>query len=336
MALHSRNIPWPSSIDFIDGLVPLVETRDLLFRLGRAGVEAIAATPDRKIEFVSFGESVLAHIPSRVGGSAYYPVPSIRMDSPLKAVLMDLDGTSVKSESFWIWIIARVIASLRGEPRFDLEEADLPHVSGHSVSEHLSYAIEKYCPGSELSEARRFYFEHTDREMKRILDGTGRMDAFEPREGLREFLLTLKDRGLRIGLVTSGLFEKAYPEILSAFRQLKMGDPLEFYDSIITAGYPMRQGKSTGTLGELSPKPHPWLYAEACHVGLQLPYQQRHHVIGLEDSAAGICSLRLAGFLPVGLNDGNIAASGCEQLCGVMCGGFDEVLRFIDDGGADQ
>ncbi len=35
-----------------------------------------------------------------------------------------------------------------------------------------------------------------------------------------------------------------------------MGDPKEFNDSMIIAGYPLRKGDA-GTLGELAPKPHP-------------------------------------------------------------------------------
>ena len=57
----------------------------------------------------------------------------------LVAVLMDLDGTSVRSEEFWIGIIQTSTASLLGDRHFELEEADLPFVSGHSVSEHLQH-----------------------------------------------------------------------------------------------------------------------------------------------------------------------------------------------------
>lgn len=39
---------------------------------------------------------------------------------------------------------------------------------------------------------------------------------------------------MRIALVTSGLYEKAWPEIVSAFRTLDLGDPRAFYDAIIT------------------------------------------------------------------------------------------------------
>ena len=121
-----------------------------------------------------------------------------------------------------------------------------------------------------------------------------------------DFLLEVKNAGIRIGLVTSGLYEKAYPEILSAFQTLNMGKPEEFYDCIISAGYALGPG-GVGTLGELSPKPHPWLYAETGRVGLQIPFEERGRVIGVEDSAAGLHAIRLAGYVPVALAGGNLS-----------------------------
>jgi beta-phosphoglucomutase-like phosphatase (HAD superfamily) len=221
------------------------------------------------------------------------------------------------------------IASLLAKPGFELEEADIPHVSGHSVSEHLQYGIKKYCPGVEIEAARRQYFHHVHHQMREIMEGRGRADAFTPAPGLRDFLLELKARQIRIGLVTSGLYEKAMPEIISAFRQLKLGDPLEFYDAIITAGFPMRKGRETGTLGELSPKPHPWLYAETCSVGLGIPFDDRHQVVGIEDSGAGVCSIRLAGFTAIGLAGGNIIASGTRGLCRHFCPDLAAVLKQL-------
>ena len=187
---------------------------------------------------------------------------------------MDLDGTSVRSEEFWIWIIQLTTASLLGNPRFELEEADLPLRLRPQRLRTSAVLHRKYCPDKTVEEARALYFEHTHREMRAIMEGRGRADAFMPAPGLKEFLLALKARGIKIGLVTSGLYEKAWPEILSAFRALGMGDPKDFYDAIITAGFPLRQGEA-GTLGELSPKPHPWLYAEACRVGLGHPVRGR-------------------------------------------------------------
>jgi beta-phosphoglucomutase-like phosphatase (HAD superfamily) len=109
---------------------------------------------------------------------------------------------------------------------------------------------------------------------------------------------------------------------------MKLGHPAEFYDAIITAGFPLRRGE-IGTLGELSPKPHPWLYAEAARVGLGIPFEERSSVIGIEDSGAGVCAIRLAGFSPIGMAGGNITESGARALCAFYCETFSEVLDVI-------
>lgn len=298
------------------------------FNLGQDGVEAILTTPDKKVELIGFENKTLAYVPSAMQYDAYYPVHSVSLEKPVKAVLMDLDGTSVKSEEFWIWIIERSIASLMNNPKFQLEEADLPYVSGHSVTEHLAYCIEKYCPKKSLEKAREFYFMHTNNEMKAILEGRGKTGAFTPTEGLKDFLYALKDKGIKIGLVTSGLYEKAMPEIISAFNTLGMGDPKDFYDAIISAGFPLRKG-SVGTLGELSPKPHPWLYAETCNVGLGIPFEDRNSVVGIEDSGAGVCSVRLAGFTTIGLAGGNIKSSGAEDFCRYYKENLNDIAQII-------
>jgi beta-phosphoglucomutase-like phosphatase (HAD superfamily) len=326
---ESMEVPGLGTIREGDGFIALPQTSDGAFRAGEGGVRSVTATGDRKVEFVAFARHSLAHVTSAMGYPAYYPLHPVRIEKPVEAVLMDLDGTSVRSEEFWIWIIEMTTASLLGDPHFELEEADLPFVSGHSVSEHLGYCIGKYCPGRSVEQARGYYFEHTRREMHEILQGRGRDGAFVPSPGLREFLLELKGMGVKIGLVTSGLHEKAWPEILSAFRTLGLGDPLGFYDAIITAGFPMQQGVSAGTLGELSPKPHPWLYAETARVGLGIPFERRHHVIGIEDSGAGVCSIRLAGFAAIGFGGGNIGQSGTRALCAHHCDTFEEILRVI-------
>ena len=307
-----------------NSLISKSQCIDPLYKVGENGVTGIYATKDKKIDLITYKDRTVVYVDSALGYPAIYPLLPVKPQKPVKAVLMDLDGTSVRSEEFWIWIIQLSIASLMGNPKFELEQSDIPFVSGHSVSEHLKYCIEKYCPEKSLEDARKFYFEHTHREMEEIMQGKGRENAFVPTEGLKEFLLELKSRNIKIGLVTSGLYEKAYPEILSAFRTLNMGDPKEFYDCIITAGFPLQKG-NVGTLGELSPKPHPWLYAEAGCVGLGIPFEERNQVIGIEDSGAGICSLRLAGYPTIGLAGGNIIESGTQ----ILCSGYKNTLNEI-------
>lgn len=321
-------IPNIGSISNKSGFKLLEVTSNGEFAVGKNGVNAIAATGDGKVEFICFDDKSIAFVKSGMGYPAYYPVFPVQMKKPVRAVLMDLDGTSVHSEAFWIWIIELTTASLLKNPKFQLEEADIPFVSGHSVSEHLTYCINKYCPEKKVEEARAYYFQHTHHEMNEIMEGRGKPKAFTPTPGIREFLYKLKEHGIKIGLVTSGLYEKAWPEILDAFKTLDMGDPKDFYDAIITAGYPLRKG-SPGTLGELSPKPHPWLYAETSRVGLGIEFQDRNSVVGIEDSGAGVCSVRLAGFPTIGIGGGNIIESGTQELCCHYCENFEEIANVI-------
>ncbi|MFO7899616.1 MAG: HAD hydrolase-like protein [Planctomycetota bacterium] len=311
------------------GLIERAEAAGGMFRAGENGVRAIYGTADEAVDFVCRDGDTLACVRSKMGYPAIYPLRPTRIEPPVGAVLMDLDGTSVRSEDFWVWIIERTTARLLDDPAFTLAEDDAPHVSGHSVSEHLEHCIRKYCPDRTVEEARAIYFEITHREMDEILAGRGRADAFRPSPGLRDFLLALKGRGIRIGVVSSGLHEKAWPELVSAFRAMDLGDPAEFYDAIVTAGHAIRAGQA-GTLGELEAKPHPWLYAEAARVGLGIEFADRHHVIGIEDSGAGVVAVRLAGFACIGMAGGNIDASGTRCLLHEYCEDFDRILQTID------
>ena len=310
-------------------LIMLEKCSDEIFIVGKDEVKSVWATKDGKVEFICFSNNMLAYVKSAMGYPAYYPVYPAKIEKPLKAVLMDLDGTSVHSEPFWIWIIQKSIAELLDNAKFELEESDLPFVSGHSVSEHLQYCIQKYCPDKTIEQARKYYFEHTRFEMNEITQGRGRKNAFVPAPGLKEFLLKLKAMNIKIGLVTSGLYEKAWPEILSAFRTLDLGDPKKFYDTIITAGFqPGNDG--AGTLGELSLKPHPWLYAETGRVGLGIDFADRNSIVGIEDSGAGVCSVRLAGYPAIGFAGGNIIESGTKGLGEYFCETFEDILKNID------
>ena len=296
------------------------------FEVGRDGVKKILTPDDKKIDIIEFDDKKLCYVKSGMGYPAIYPMHETHFEKKAEAILMDLDGTSVHSESFWMWVIEQTTARLMGKSNFAREKEDEPFISGHSVSEHLQYMIEKYYPEGSLELARQYYFEIVNHEMDEIMKGRGKQDAFTPAPHLKEFLTTVKKEGIKIGLVTSGLYEKAMPEIISAFRQLDMGDPVDFYDSIITAGQALRAGQ-TGTLGELAPKPHPWLYAETARVGLGIPFERRHRVIGLEDSSAGVVSIKLAGFSCVGISGGNIDAAGVGDMCDYK---IDDLMQMLD------
>ena len=309
-------------------LIPVQNGGDNTYAVGKDGVKRILTPKDRKIDIIEYADKTLCYVKSGMGYPAIYPMYETHFEPKAEAVLMDLDGTSVHSESFWMWVIEQTIARLLGNSNFKKEKDDEPFISGHSVSEHLQYMIDKYALGGSLEQARQYYFEITNYEMSEILKGRGKQDAFAPAPNLKEFLLALKDNGIKIGLVTSGLYEKAMPEIISAFKQLKMGDPVDFYDSIITAGYALRKGQ-TGTMGELAPKPHPWLYAETARIGLGIPFESRHRVIGIEDSSAGVVSIKLAGFSCVGISGGNIEQAGVGDLCDYKINDLMETLDII-------
>ncbi len=299
-----------------------------MFETGFNGVKSILTMLDKKIEFIVYEDKTLAYIKSSMGYPAIYPISEPNFSGPAHAVLMDLDGTSVHSESFWMWIIEQTTARLLGNSSFKLEYEDEKHVSGHSVSEHLQYCIKKYCPDKNVEEARKLYYEITEFEMAEIMANRGRKGAFSPSPGLKEFLYELKANKIKIGLVTSGLYEKAWPEVLSAFQTLGMGDPLDFYDCIITAGNALIKGQA-GTLGELEAKPHPWLYAETARVGLGIDSSSSNRIIGIEDSSAGIVSIRLAGFAAIGIGGGNINSSGAASLCSKQYENLAETLPYI-------
>jgi beta-phosphoglucomutase len=314
-------------IDF-STLTELYQCSDCCHITGEDGIIGVYSTGDGKVEFICKQDSCLAYVASAMGYPAYYPVYETMIKKPLRAVLMDLDGTTVRSEEFWMWIIQLTVASLLDNPKFELEETDMPYVSGHSVSEHLAYCVNKYCLDKTVEQARDYYFQHTHYQMKEIMAGRGRENAFTPSPGIKDFLLELKAMNLKLGLVTSGLYEKAYPEILSAFNTLGLGKPEDFYDAIITAGFPLSKG-GCGTLGELSPKPHPWLYAETSRVGLGLDFSDRHSIVGIEDSGAGIASIKLAGFAAIGIAEGNIIESGTLGLCDYYCENFEQILEVL-------
>ena len=246
------------------------------------------------------------------GVNASYLIKPVDFCGPAKAILMDLDGTTLTSEEFWVFVIEQTMQKMLGDDKFALEDADIPFVSGFTTVDHLNYCLNKYLPDKDINSAIECYHNIAEFQLKEIMQGRGHIDAFKPAEGLKDFLTEVKKRNIKIGLATSGLDYKAIPEIVAAFRSLNMGDPRNYYDAIITGGRRKDVG-DYGTLGEVASKPHPWIYTELAYLGLKVTDPTT--VIGIEDSAAGVLSLRFSGFPVVGLNCGNITQSGLNCLC---------------------
>lgn len=276
------------------------------------------------INFINSNGKLFVEI-NQCGVDAFYPLNELKTNEKVKYVLMDLDGTTVKSEEFWIYLIERTTAEMLANPEFKLENSDFPFVSGFSTVEHLEYTKNKYKYPQDISIALECYHRIARFELNEIMEGRGNVDAFKPREGLKQFLLTLKRNGVKVGLATSGLDYKAIPEIVSAFKVLDMGDPLEFYDSIITGGRQKNPGEY-GTIGELAVKPHPWIYRE---LALGLNIQDLNDAIVIEDSSAGLLSGKLAGMNVIGFNDGNLLSSNLDEQCVLMVDTFQEILDYL-------
>lgn len=279
-----------------------------------------------KLNNISFNqtESGITCTINQAGAAATYPLNPGVFEPRAKAILMDLDGTTVKSEEFWIYLIEKTMKSVSKNEKFSFSEEDIPFVSGFSTVEHLTYAINKYNIKCDVQYANSVYHSIAERELNEILEGRGNISAFKPRYGLKDFLFNLKDKGVKIGLVTSGLDYKAIPEIVSTFRLLDMGDPLEFYDAIITGGRRKIPGQY-GTLGELCAKPHPWIYSE---IGIMFG-EDKSKIVALEDSSSGILAARLAGYATIGLSDGNIIKSNMQSFCLEMTDSLARVEEIV-------
>ena len=277
------------------------------------------------INFIDKNDELFVEI-NQCGVDCFYPLRNVKTNAKVKYVLMDLDGTSVQSEEFWIYIIECTVKEVLNNPLFKLTTEDIPFVSGFTTFEHLEYCKKKYQFHQDVNEALQVYHRIARFELNEIMQGRGNVDAFKPREGLKEFLLSLKNNGIKVGLATSGLDYKAIPEIVSTFKVLGMGDPLEFYDAIITGGR-QKNTHEYGTIGELAVKPHPWIYSE---LALGIGATDLADAIVIEDSSAGLLSGKLAGMNVVGFNDGNLRASGLDDQCIKMVDTFEEIKEFLN------
>ena len=278
------------------------------------------------IKFIDKGDELFVEI-NQAGIDAFYPLKQLKTNDVIKYVLIDLDGTTVRSEEFWMYLIEKTTQELLNDKSFKLSEEDVPYVCGYTTLIHLKYVKNKYHFSQDLDTALAVYDKICHYELNEIMECRGNVNAFKPREGLKEFLFKLKEMGFKIGLATSGLDYKSIPEIVSAFRVLNLGDPLKFYDAIITGGRQNGKGEY-GTIGELVAKPHPWVYRE---LAFGLKIQDLSDAIVVEDSASGLLAAKLAGLNVIGFKDGNLMKSGLYDQALFMVDTFDDVIDYLKD-----
>ena len=92
-----------------------------LFETGKDGVRRILTPDDKKIDIIEYDDKTLCYVKSGMGYPAIYPMYETKFEPKAEAILMDLDGTSVHSESFWMWVIEQTTARLLGNPNFKKE-----------------------------------------------------------------------------------------------------------------------------------------------------------------------------------------------------------------------
>jgi hypothetical protein len=115
------------------------QTNDHVFTIQDSFVNRILQSLDRKVQIVECENGkVLMGVVTRDLFMAYYPIQPVEIEYPIKAVLMDLDGTTLYSENFWMYVIQETIRSISHNEYFCFSDVDIPFVSGHSVSEHLN------------------------------------------------------------------------------------------------------------------------------------------------------------------------------------------------------
>ena len=93
------------------------------------------------------------------GVNASYMIKPVDFCGSAKTILMDLDGTTLTSEEFWVFVIEQTMQKLLGDVEFSLEEADIPFVSGFTTVDHLNYCLNKYSPDKDINSAIERYHE---------------------------------------------------------------------------------------------------------------------------------------------------------------------------------
>ena len=189
-----------------------------------------------------------------------------------------------------------------------------------------------------LQGAIDIYYANYHIILEGIRDGSVKEALIEPMPFLGEFLSICKKLGIKLGLVTSSVQKEAEIVMPIVFRGMGFDMPYQdYYDSIVTA---------SNNEMENYLKPHPMLYDIAL---TEMGYQhqsQRNGSFGIEDSTAGLKSVRAAGISAVAVihpgtrnHDKSFANLGTALLNGEERGGLRDIMvrsRLFLAEGSDQ
>ncbi len=203
--------------------------------------------------------------------------------SALAAVMMDMDGSSTDTERLVLEAMRQMMAEARGDEEFQFADDDFPNIIGDSTTNHVTWLIRKYGLAMDSRDALiESYYAKYHQALRAIRDGEITETLIEPMPHLRQFLAWAKERGLKVGLVTSSLALEVDIVMPEVFKGMDL-DPAyrAHYDGVIAAD----------AVGEPFLKPHPNLYIRMLET-LGVPATR---AVVVEDSTAGILAGRLAG-----------------------------------------
>ena len=170
----------------------------------------------------------------------------------LGAVMMDMDGSSTDTEKLVLEAMRQMMGDALGDPGFRFKDEDFPHIIGDSTTNHLRWLLPHYGIAVEdLPNHMANYYAKYHQTLRDIRDGKITEHLIEPMPHLREFLEWARERGIRVGLVTSSLQYEVDIVMPEVFRGMGLDpDHTAFYDGVIAAD----------AVGEPFLKPHPNLY----------------------------------------------------------------------------
>ena len=262
----------------------------------------------------------VAIVDSRGLVSRYCVPPPRPLVKPVRAVLLDLDGTSLLSEDFWAAVLAETLARCG---RTVINHVDQTLLRGGSTEEHLAQLMVRYGLRVDRDQVRTAYQEVVDERFHEasIAELADVMPIAEGFVALRDRLLALR---LPMLLVTNGGFAKTAKQLEILAHHLEESSP----DRVATGVWcsPDPPGAGLNSFGAGSAKPHPWPYFEAATRGAGLTEGELASVVGVDDSFAGVVSMRLAGVISYGLDSENVRALGASEFADRIISSLADVL----------
>jgi len=213
--------------------------------------------------------------------------------SPLRGVILDMDGTLLDTERLFIDLWKQ--ADGRESPELDEALHDIIGVTRERAREIV---LEKLGGDYPYEACRRF----VDDAFRKIREE----GALPVKAGAEELLRFLREEGFKTALASSTIRELVIPEMQAA--------GLSDYFDIIIAGDDVKNGK-----------PAPDIFLEAA-AGLRLRPEE---CLAIEDSFNGIRAAHLAGMRPVMVPDIKKPDDEISRLAEVICKDLDSVREWI-------